>query len=644
MVIFKSRGIIMNPKLYYIVACLANYFLLCSTAVPDEEYGLMPDIFQVEDFDSCMILKDKALYCEITYEFAPINPNNPPAMWKTIKEVSSSKLHYRHDLLRLFVCVPKSCPMAKISNSTNEELRKDLNDCIDERHRSLGFKGIVKINACKRENPIYEVDIGDWLFAIAFFSYMSFILLCTMVEYKNREDEGFYKNTSTAGKIILSFSIMSNWNKLKTVPTGPKFERLRPVQGLRVYLSILVILVHTGLSQVAIPVTNPKFLEDINDYPDFLNEIPKRGIFLLSFFFLMSAWMVIMPLLAKRDQNEDLSVKFVIHSIIKRYIRLLPTVAIIVGFYATWFRHIPFGPFFRGMCGESERCRKNWWPIFLFIQNHYDRYFMCHIVSWYLAVEMQYYIITLFLFIFILKRKISIPLTVGVLLTLNVIWDFLDHWRHGYPSTLSGRPEEIYAIVFNQKPQWHDHFANYHGNASGYILGLGFGYVFYTYSNKQIFDTKWKKIVWAILSFGPVLLTTNLPLYYDVDATPAHSAVWVALTKPLFSLGMGFMVLGLAEGLGGPLRSILNWGPLYVLGKLSFCLYIGHSVYQNIRIGIMRTPEYPSYFNLVKLLSSDVLIGFLGALWLSLFFEMPFNELVNRLSKGSKRPVEKKEN
>lgn len=62
----------------------------------------------------------------------------------------------------------------------------------------------------------------------------------------------------------MAFSIINNWKKLRSIPSGPDFERLKPVQGLRVYMSIMVVIVHAVLAQVAIPVSNPKFLEDVS--------------------------------------------------------------------------------------------------------------------------------------------------------------------------------------------------------------------------------------------------------------------------------------------------------------------------------------------------------------------------------------------
>ncbi|XP_056632174.1 nose resistant to fluoxetine protein 6-like [Diorhabda sublineata] len=635
----------MNWNMNYIIVCI--FSVVCGIqGVTDEEYAYMPDVFNIENYETCMLLKDKALYCDLEYKIFPVNPNNPPEVWKTIKAVSASELHYRHDIIRHFTCVPKTCPNVKTLNSSEDEFIKDLNECFDNKYKSFGFRGHIYIKACKGDGPIFQIDMRDWIFAIVFFVYVSLVMVSTAYDtVKGKNEAAYLKLKQTmCGRLILAFSIKNNWTKLKSVPTGPTFEKLRSVQGLRVYMSIVIIVVHAVLGQFAIPNDNPKFFEDNNDNPNIFNEVPKRSVFILSFFFMMSSWILITSILVKQEKNEDIDFKFILKSIAKRYIRFLPSIALIVGFYATWLRHLPWGPFFDGICNESEKCRQNWWTNLLFIQNHYNRYYMCYIISWYLAVEMQYYIITLFILMWILRNKISVPCTASILLTLNLIFAFLDHYRHGYLSTLSGKPEEVYRLVFNSKPQWHDHFASYHGNATGYILGLGFGYISHKYTNKELFDGKWKKVLWCIVTFTLMSLVFILPLFYNVDKTPVHSALWVVMTRLLFSFAMGLFVLGLSEGLGGPARSLLNWSPLYTLGKLSYCVYIGHVVFQNIRVGMMRSPQHLGYYAMLQIIASDTVLSFIGALWLCLFFEMPSNELANILFVSKQTHVDKKSN
>ncbi|CAG9863719.1 unnamed protein product [Phyllotreta striolata] len=630
-------------KFCYLLICFVHIFRSVTSNVSDEEYSQMPNVFEVDNYDTCMLMKERAFFCEIVYQLTPINPESPPKVWKTIQESSASNLHYRHDKLRRFICVPKTCPNVKTYNKTHPDLQKELTQCYNDRYKHEGLKGSIEVVDCRTSQPIYQTDTIDWIAATAFLSYIALVLAFSAIDYSKSYDEENYKSfkDSSVGKFVVAFSLPSNWKKLKSVPSGYDFDRLKPVQGLRVYMSIMVVAVHAAVAQVGVPIINTKFIEDMNDSPDFISNFPKRAVFMLSFHFMMSSWMLMMSLLSKLDRNEPVDLKFVIKSIVKRYVRFILTIVVVIGFYATWFRHIPYGPFFTGLCSESERCRKNWWTNFLFIQNHYDRYYMCHIITWYLAVDMQYYIIGLFLLMVVFKKKVSIPVTVCSLLVINFIFAFWDHYRHGYSSLLSGQPEEIYKVLFNTKPQWHDYFASYHGNAAGYIAGIGFGYIFHKIRNHRIFNNFWKKMTWAFSSAIFLASTLFIPQIIDVDAAPEYSALWVATTRPLFSIGMGIYILGLSEGLGGWAKDLLSWTPLYVLGKLSYCVYLGHAIFQQIRIGLLRSPTHVGFYNMFDTTAADVVLSFLGALFLSLFFEMPSNELANRMF-ASKKKIEKK--
>ena len=52
-------------------------------------------------------------------------------------------------------------------------------------------------------------------------------------------------------------------------------------------------------------------------------------------------------------------------------IRLTPTYAIVIGFYATLFYHLGSGPKWDTWVGKnSDYCRKNWWTNLLYINNY----------------------------------------------------------------------------------------------------------------------------------------------------------------------------------------------------------------------------------------------------------------------------------
>ncbi|VEN42015.1 unnamed protein product [Callosobruchus maculatus] len=610
--------------------------------VTDEEYAAQPPVFHIDDYDTCMLLKHK-LYCYVHFQLQPNDKNKPPPVWNTIQKVSSHKTHYRHDLLRHFICIPTTCPKIKVLNETDPGFKRDLSSCLSEKYHHLGLKGEVTKVLCKTSDYPYQKDYMDYIVLGALIAYMLWIAFASFYDLRKRYgDLEEYKKfaVSSHGKIITAFSIASNWTKLKSENKSPEAEKLKCVQGIRVYMSFLVILVHTIVSVTAIPIGNPKFIEELNNRNDFLGEFSKRGVFILSFHFMMSTWVLIMSMLAKSDRKEPLSLDFIIKSIIKRYVRLLPVLLVLVALFATWFRHLPYGPLWFGICEEAERCRQNWWTNILFIQSYVNKYFMCHIVSWYVGVEMQYYIFALVLVALLNKLgRSKIPYVTSLLVVLTILCGFWDHYRHGYSSKLAANPEDVYRLQFNKEAQWHDHFAGFIANSSGSMFGLLFGYIFYTYGRQQLFTKKIYEYIWWTLSVGAIVTVITLPNIINVDHSTVTSAMWVALTRPLFALGMGLLILGMSQGLGGVIKWACEWGPTYYLAKLSYTVYIGHPILQNIRTGFMRYPAYIDEVSMITLVLADIAMAFIFALFLTLLFEMPANELANMMFK-TKRSTE----
>lgn len=50
----------------------------------DEEYARMPELFYLDDYDRCMLNKDKSQYCNFVYQLEPINSENSSEVWKIV--------------------------------------------------------------------------------------------------------------------------------------------------------------------------------------------------------------------------------------------------------------------------------------------------------------------------------------------------------------------------------------------------------------------------------------------------------------------------------------------------------------------------------------------------------------------------------
>lgn len=80
-----------------------------------------------------------------------------------------------------------------------------------------------------------------------------------------KDKSEYQKITSTRwGKIITAFSIPRNWERLVAVKTTKDTEKLRCLQGVRFYNTLLVIFCHTTLGFVIGPVSNTKYVETVS--------------------------------------------------------------------------------------------------------------------------------------------------------------------------------------------------------------------------------------------------------------------------------------------------------------------------------------------------------------------------------------------
>lgn len=66
------------------------------------------------------------------------------------------------------------------------------------------------------------------------------------------------------GTIITAFSIPNNWYRLTSVNESPDARKLRPIQGIRFYNMISVIMCHSIMVALAGPTANTKDVENVS--------------------------------------------------------------------------------------------------------------------------------------------------------------------------------------------------------------------------------------------------------------------------------------------------------------------------------------------------------------------------------------------
>ncbi|KAJ8911704.1 hypothetical protein NQ315_013166, partial [Exocentrus adspersus] len=239
-----------------------NIFFLFS----DTDYASLPILFHMDNFDDCMLLKRRALYCYLSYELQPLHSNgNQSKTWINLKKLRGNPYNYRHDILRHNICVPKTCPNATKVKDNKDLLSNSLTNCYNEKVKHLGLTGTITKIDCETDEPKYPMDYWDSITAKIFKIYVIFVIITSLSEKLLRDRMSGFSNEVVKPiyiRLIEAFSIPRNWNRLKTINTNPDIERLKCIQGVRFYNMILVILTHTiYISFISLPISNTKRIE-----------------------------------------------------------------------------------------------------------------------------------------------------------------------------------------------------------------------------------------------------------------------------------------------------------------------------------------------------------------------------------------------
>ncbi|XP_061496527.1 O-acyltransferase like protein-like, partial [Anopheles gambiae] len=314
---------------------------------------------------------------------------------------------------------------------------------------------------------------------------------------------------------------------------------------------------------------------------------------------------------------------------------LTPVYAFVILLHATWLLKLQTGPLWRwGAETEQTFCRRNWWTNLLYINNYVHADEPCVQQAWYLGAEFQIFIIALIVLVTIVKiprAKVSI---LGLVLlagyVIPALFIYYQKLEGTYIITL-----EAQRYIF-----WYDKFylKSYiptHINFGNYIQGVLTG-VIYNELQKRSINLAQSKVFRAVwyLTFAIVFLSM-LPSYmFYVNDFPTPS-VWMAayfvVSKNLYGIGTGIVILGLIYGVNGVFKRVLNYPFFEPLGRLSYGAFLVHPFVMRLMFFSARGPVHYSDLLTLSLVFGATVMSCLMALVLCLLIELPTTALQNHL-------------
>lgn len=301
--------------------------------------------------------------------------------------------------------------------------------------------------------------------------------------------------------------------------------------------------------------------------------------------------------------------------LISRIVRTLPLYAMSLGFYTQVAPHLGSGPFWYQWMGLLKPCHDFAWSNFLFVNNFlpYDTPTTdtCFYHSWYLAVDMQLFVVApVLVFWFQFNAKQGMCATFSLFLLSVLVTVYLSHARRWSVNTFDGVEVARYDMEAYAKP---------HVRAQSYLLGM---YVaMRLLSNparencrskqasicKEFTKSSWRSpyttmhrlimvltlLVMTAVTFGTVTgAYARRPCTYDEDPlqdycgsmwSPWTTFLYTALSRTGWSICIATIVhmsVGRSNWSsdGNLVSSLLSWSCWTPLSHLSFGAYLLHPI------------------------------------------------------------------
>lgn len=371
------------------------------------------------------------------------------------------------------------------------------------------------------------------------------------------------------------FSVIQNTKSLFNT-RAPK-GTITCLNGIRTISITWIIMGHyvIMIAEMA-PVANvlaltEKYINRITFQP------PINGGFAVDTFFLLSGTLVSYLSMKRYAQENRLPLlRYYVH----RYIRLTPSYAYLIFFYTYLLPLLSDGPVWNSK--EDELCQSYWWTNLLYINNFYPISIMemCVNWGWYLANDMQFYVISPVILYCMYRFKFRGILVIS---TILIIIHFVSNGLLMY--------EENAAVpLFYEKNVMfgpHSMVLNYQNyiyekpycRILVYFIGLTLGYVLF---NECRIAPKWRKLAHVIGWF--ISIPVAFALVYspytamNKEWTFTVNIIYGLFFRAMWALAVAWLIFACHNGLGGLIDKILSWRVFIPLSRLTYGVYLWHNL------------------------------------------------------------------
>lgn len=440
-------------------------------------------------------------------------------------------------------------------------------------------------------------------------------------------DESKKKNAAPLLDLITAFSLH------KTLPTifstHQPLNAIGCINGIRVISMFWVITGHVYFFGITY-FDNAFVVLDVIA-KQFPFQIIVNAFFSVDTFFFLSGLLTSYLTLQQmsRQKGRFPLVAYYLH----RYLRLTPTLAFVMFFWWSMAPHLFWNAHGNEatVIGARSACEKYWWSNLLYINNFYPYQLNSECIGWvwYLATDMQFYIISppilWLLFRFLPLGVISLFILLGSsLIATGAIAGYYQYYANIFIRSNPAYSDDIYV-----KP---------YCRIAPYLVGLALGYVFFKKllfkSHRLVLNYSLYGSLW-VLAAG-LLMACVYGLYGTWNQHPftaAGNVSYIMLSHLAWGVGLGCVTYACHSGYGGWVNTFLSLGFWVPLSRLTFSAYLVHPIVLGVLISAYTGTIHYNVLIGVQLITATVVLSYAAAGVLAIFVEFPLGSLEAALFK-----------
>eukprot|EP00039_Didymoeca_costata_P032646 m.38716 g.38716 ORF g.38716 m.38716 type:complete len:700 (+) comp9465_c0_seq1:95-2194(+) len=392
-------------------------------------------------------------------------------------------------------------------------------------------------------------------------------------------------------------------------------RNLAGLDGMRSFSMIWIILAHTSLLVANLGTDDQGAVQEV--YKSLPQQFTLGSSLAVDTFFFLSGLLTTYTLL--RRMRKSRKTTFPGHKFVMlRYLRLTPLYAFILFFYTYLVPSVAKGPVWYRMYKESDLCFNYWWSNLIYINNFYPVAFhkTCMSWSWYLANDMQFFIVGLVILSIYLRVK-WLGIALGTMLAITGV---VSGWV---------------LLVKHRNDVQDDYFDKPYTRATPFSVGLLLGIMFV---DKELVNStfSWAKsrtlMFFSVLTILTVVYVDFINFKHDWNDglgsfSDMQNAAYQTIGRLGFALAISMVTLLCVTQHGGGVNWFLSlpmWEPL---GKLTYGVYLVHPIvirayyYQKVQLFHFDVFEQTMYFISITILSYAI------AMVLHVTVELPFANL-----------------